>query len=413
MVEQCVVGLSKIKTLSKYVLAVALISLTGACQEPAELVHNPVNVLPMGSLQRSWFIDLHLQDDPAVRLDVRDKFVYVYTKGKRVIGYDRLAGTPQLNIHVSSPDLKLLPLVELKDYIVFPSATSLEVFGNDGFFDKSIPLGRPLRSPAAGEGTLIFFGSAGPHGGLVEAYDVAATYAPQKWEFLTTDGFDVTSGVVCYADTVFSASEGGEVDAVTSGREQIWDTDHGNFKAYSGVNADLKADEAGLYVASTDYNLYCVNRANGKLKWQYFSGVPLMASPVTTADTVYQFVPGKGLAALDKLTGPFNRIPRWIAPNATQFLAQDDKYAYLAQPHPDPSGRAAMAYSIVALDKQTGKLAFESDHKDFTLLASNRKDNMIYVGYTDGKIFAIKPVLKAGQIGELVMVTPAKNDKIN
>jgi outer membrane protein assembly factor BamB len=387
--------------------------LTGACQEPPELTHNPVNILPMGSLQRSWFIDLHLEKDPVVRLDVRDKYIYIYTKSKRVIAYDRVAGTSQMNMHVSSPDPVLMPLVELTDYIVFPNATSLEVFGKDGFFDRSIPLSRPLRSHAAGEGSLIFFGSAGPHGGLVEAYDVASPYALQRWEYLTTDTSDVTAGVAAYADTIFSGSETGEVDAVNSNRGQIWDTDHGNFKAYGAINADLKADEAGLYIACTDYNLYCVNRGTGKLKWQYFSGKPLTDSPITTVDTVYQYVPGKGLAALDKLTGAFNRTPRWMNETATQFLAQDDRYCYLAQPHPDPTHRADTVYSIIAVDKQTGKQVFESDHKDFTIVASNRKDNLIYAGYTDGKIFAIKPVVKAGEIGELVMVMPGKNDLVN
>jgi outer membrane protein assembly factor BamB len=413
VVQQCVGRLSQVKKLSKYAIAVALIGLTGACQKPPELRHNPVDILPMGSLQRSWFIDAHLDNDPIVRLDVRDKYIYLYTRGKRVIAYDRVAGTPQMNMHVSSPDVQLMPLVELKDFVVFPSATSLEVFGKDGLFQRSIPLSRPLRSHAAGEGTLIFFGSAGPHGGLVEAYDVASPYALQRWEFLTTDFSDVTAGVVAYADTVYSATEGGEVDAVNTERGQIWDTDHGNFKTYGAINADLKADEAGLYIASTDYTLYCVNRGTGKLKWQYFSGTPLMESPVTTVDTVYQYVPGKGLAAVDKLTGAFDRTPRWIHPTATQFLAQDDRYSYLADPHPDPANGAKSVYTIIAVDKQTGKKVFESDHKDFTLVGSNRKDNLIYAGYTNGKIFAIKPVVKAGEIGELVMSEINSNAPVN
>ncbi len=390
-----------------------LIGLSGACSEPMQFKHNPVSSLPMGSLQSSWFVDLQLKNDPIVRLDVRDKTVYAYTAGKRVIGFDRKAGTLQLSMTVKSPDVTLLPLVELKDHLVFPNATSLEVYDTKGIYERSIPLERPLRGNASGEGNLIFFGSAGPHGGLVEAYDISVPYAPQKWEYLTYDGADVTAGTAVYSGVVYSGSEAGEIDAVSVARAQIWDTDHHNFKVYGSIMADLRTDETGLFVASRDYNLYCINRATGKLKWQYFSGSPLGEAPVTTIDTVYQYVPGKGLAALDKILGPFNRTPRWIHPTATQFLSQDSKYAYLADPRPDPENSSHTVYAIIAVDKQTMKPAFESDHKDFTVFGTNHKDGTIYAGYDDGKIYAIKAVLKPGEIGELVMLTPENSAQAN
>ena len=106
------------------------------------------------------------------------------------------------------------------------------------------------RGNASGEGDMIFFGSAGPHGGLVEAYDVSAPYAPQKWEYLTHDATDVTAGTATFDGVTYSGSEGGEVDAVNFQRGQIWDTPYGNFLVYGPITADLVADESGLYVAS-------------------------------------------------------------------------------------------------------------------------------------------------------------------
>jgi len=88
------------------------------------------------------------------------------------------------------------------------------------------------------------------------------------------------------------------------------------------------------------------------LKWQYFSGSPLSEPPVTTVDSVYIMVPNHGLAALDKVVGPFNRTPRWIHPTATQFLAQDEKYAYLADPRPTADDKGQTGYAIIAVDKQ-------------------------------------------------------------
>jgi len=403
VVQQYTPSQSLPKILSRLSVALVLMGSIGGCAEPVPFKHNPVAVLPMGSLERSWFVDLDLKKDPIVRLDVRDKLVYVYTTNKRVVAFDRKSGTLQMSMEVKSPNRYLLPLVELKDRIVFPNATSLEIFDNKGFFEKSIPLEAPLRSDVAGENENVYFGSVGPRGGLVESYNVVRPYAPQEWEYLTRDGDAVTAGIVIYNGVIYSGSEGGEVDAVSVDRAQIWDTDHGAFLAHGPITADLKVDETGLYIASKDSNLYCVSRTTGRLKWQYFAGTPLTEAPVTTADMLYQYVPGQGLAAIDKVNGAFNRIPRWIHPTATQFLAEDDKYAYLADPRTNADDPDHPAYAIIAVDKQTMKTAFESDHKDFSILGTNRKDAIIYAAFADGKLFAIKPVLKAGHIGELVM----------
>jgi hypothetical protein len=400
VVQQRTPRQSWFQKLSNFSAAVLLAGMMTGCVEPQPFHRNPVAPLPLGSFERGWFVDLELHNDPIVKIDVRDKLVYVYTQSKEVIGFDRKAGTQQLLMHVKSPSSYLMPLVELKEHIVFPNATALEVYNTQGYFEKSISLDRPLRSNASGDNETVYFGSVGPHGGLVEAYNVAVPYAPQQWEYLTGDGASVTAGTAIYGNIIYSASENGEIDAVSPERAQLWDTPNGQFQT-GPVSADLRVDESGLYVASKDYKLSCIDRNKGKLKWQFFGGTPLYESPVTTVDSVYIMVEGKGLAAIDKLVGPFNRTARWYHPTATQFLAQDEKYAYLADPRPTADDKNACA--IIAVDKQTMKQAFESDHKNFSVFGTNRRDSTIYAGFPDGKFFAIKPVLKGGQIGELVM----------
>ena len=68
MVQQYTPRRSWVKKLSKYYIAIALIGLNGACAEPVQFRHNPVSVLPMGSLERSWFVDLDSAKDPVVRI---------------------------------------------------------------------------------------------------------------------------------------------------------------------------------------------------------------------------------------------------------------------------------------------------------------------------------------------------------
>jgi outer membrane protein assembly factor BamB len=373
-----------------------------------------IGVLPQGSFERGdWTVDLDLaKGDYITRVDVRDKLVYVYTSSKMVVAYDRKAGTRKFGMQVPSPVDTLLPLVELPDMIVFPNSTELEVFDKQGQFQRSVPLPSPLRSDAVGEKSSIYFGAAGARGGLVEAYDLSRPYAPQQWEYLTRDTKAVTAGPAVSDGIVYSGSDGGEVDAVaTENRAQVWDTDHGEFLAAGPITADLQIDDSGLYVASHDSKMYCINKTTGKLRWQYFAGEPLYDAPILTSDTVYQYVQGKGLAALDKNTGAYDRRPRWIHPTATQFLSQDEKFVYLLDPRSDSNNPdAPPANYIIAVDKQTGVKQFESRRSDFTVFGTNRKDSTIFAAFGDGRVMTIKPVLKAGVIGELVMV-PVSDDR--
>ncbi len=398
-------------------LAIAAAGIAG-CEHLAPVEAPYIGPLKQGSFQSGWSVDLNLaKGDSITRVDVRDQLVYIYSAKKRVTAYDRKSGKLKFGMDVPSPVDTLMPLVELPDMLVFPNSTELEVFTKDGFFKKSVPLPSPLRSNAAGEGTTVFFGAAGARGGLVEAYDLARPYAPQKWEYLTYDTQPVTAGPAVSTGIIYSGSEGGEVDAVSTNesRAQVWNTDHGSFLAAGAITADLQVDDSGLYIASHDSKMYCVNKTTGKLKWQYFASAPLYDSPVLTSDTVYQFVPGKGMAALDKNTGAYDRSPKWIYPTATQFLSQDEKYAYLLEPRTDADKpELGTANVIIAVDKQTGVKAFESKRTDFTVFGVNRKDGAIFAAFADGRVMTILPVLKAGTIGELVMapVGPDVSEKL-
>ena len=154
--------------------------------------------------------------------------------------------------------------------------------------------------------------------------------------------------------------------------------------------------EPGRTAASTDNKLYALNRNSGKIRWQYFGGAALRTAPAVTSDTVYQFVPGTGVVAIDKAAGEFIRKPRWVASDATQFLAADERNAYLR----------TRDNRIVAQDKKTGERKFSSVHHDFTVFATNlvKEDGIVYAGTKQGRVVAVRPVLKPGTVGEVVMV---------
>ena len=410
--------------------ALVAAALAGCGPEPTPFHENPVGVLPQNSLSRAWLVDLNGAGPgrQVVTLDVRSKMLYAYTADKHVTAIDRQTGVVKYAMDVASPEPRLQPLVELEGFVVFPNGGNLQVFDDKGEFLKTVTVPTPIRSGASAEsneatgtnhGTTLYFGASGiGNGGLVEAYDISRTAAYQKWEYITHAQGAIVAAPAVYGDIVYSGDDRGEVDAVSTQRLQVWATDGGYFLTSAAIVADLRADDSGLYVASTDSKLYCINRATGKLQWQYFAAAPLVAAPVLTPDTVYQMTPNRGLVALDK-TPPaavpphdaptakaYDRLPRWTYPMAEQFLAQDARFTYVSEARPNPADPKAPFHVIVALDKQTGRKAFESDRHDFTCFGINPRDGLIYVAFADGKVMALQPVLRAGQIGELVLALP-------
>ncbi len=412
-------------------LAAALAAGPSGCgTEPVAFHENPVGVLPQDSLSRDWLVDLNRTGAgrQVVTLDCRSKLLYAYTADKHVTAIDRRTGVVQYSMAVNSPESRLQPLVELEGFVVFPNATNLQVFDDKGQFIKTVVVPTPIRSTASAEssevagtnhGTTVYFGASGiRQGGLVEAYDIGRAAAFEKWEFITHDQGAIVAAPAVLGGIIYTGDDQGEVDAVSLARLPVWETEGGTFTTGGAIVADLRADESGLYVASSDSKLYCINRATGKLLWQYFAAAPLVAAPILTPDTVYQITPNRGLVALDKtaaavapahdapLSKSYDRRPRWTYPMAEQFLAQDAKYTYVAEARPNPADAKAPLHVIVALDKQTGRKAFESARQDFTCFGINPRDGLIYVAFAGGKLMAVQPVLRPGQIGELVLAVP-------
>jgi outer membrane protein assembly factor BamB len=257
---------------------------------------------------------------------------------------------------------------------------------------RTLDLDYSLRGPGIGSGKRIYVGNNADNGNRVAAIDVERDYANTRWQLMTFGA--VSAAPALHKGVLYIGSEDGRIYAVTETREPHWPLEGGVFLTYGSIRADIKADDFGVYVASTDSKLYCVDRSNAKVKWQYFAGAELRQSPIITPKTVYLAVPGKGVVAINKTEGKYNREPDWVVADGVQFLSEDNKYAYIRRND----------NVIVAIDRETGEAAFKSKRADFDLFASNDKsDGVIYAATTNGQVMAIQPVLKPGSVGELVL----------
>ena len=367
---------------------------TAAAPEPA------ITALPPQSFKRDWAANLELKGDSVARVIVREDSVFIYTKRNDAFALNRQTGTLRFQTHVSDTIVPLHDPVVLKERIVFPTDSTLEIYRRDGRFERSYTTSSSLRTNPSGSpaGTVVVFGVDAPGAGRVVAVDTApGQYKPigEKWQLMSNTGVQISSGPAIMNGVVYAAFDDGQVMAVNAdSRASIWQTSTGQtFRTFGAVNADLRVDDFGVYVPSTDSKLYCLDKTQGKQKWVYYAGAPLRASPEVTGTMVYLPVTGKGVVAIDKKDGAYERGAKWAVRDAVKLVAEDDKYAYFQRTD----------NAVVAVDKTNGEQRFTSKRTDLVQFATNTKDSTIYAATKDGQVLAITPVLKAGDTGELAL----------
>lgn len=299
--------------------------------------------------------------------------------------------------------------------IVFPTSHTLEVFTREGTPQRSIDLQFTITNQAVGNRNDVYVGLE-HGGGRLAQVDITQSLAPVQWEAMTFGTVDGAAAV--QNNVIYFGSEDGSVRACLEDRTPYWPLLSGSkFTTDGKIVSAVASDAANCYFASTDGKLYAVDLNTGKLRWRYFAGTALEYGPQATETTVYQYVPGAGLVALDKtkqvlvgdsqqtVEAPFHD-PRWTLPRAGKILCEDDKYVYVTLGNPDsPRG-------IAAVDVQTGQTAFRTTRKDLVFFDADPKTPLFYGATSRGLIVAMKVVTEPGSYGEIADATlagPAPN----
>jgi len=354
----------------------------------------------MQSFKRDWMADLELKGDAITRVFLREDVVVAYTKSNMAYVLNRAGGVVRFAAKITDSSVPPLEPVVLKERVIFPTDSSLEIYRRDGRFERSYTTQSSPRTNVVGQrdGSRVFFGVDTRNSGRVVAIEtLPGQYKPvnQKWELMDDHGAPIYSAPAVNAGIVYSAFGNGEVYAVNQdNRQAIWSTSTGQtFKTYGPVQADLRADDFGVYVPSTDSKFYCLDKTQGRKKWEYFAGSSLRSTPAISATMVYLPVTDRGVVAIDKINGPASREPKWIVRDAVKLVAEDEKYAYFH--------RADNV--VIAIEKASGEQKFTSKRTDFVAFATNTKDSTIYAATKSGQVMAIVPVLKPGNMGELAL----------
>jgi hypothetical protein len=343
-----------------------------------------LRVVPMRSFAVEWEAPLNLQSDRIRSLHVVDDKLFAVTEKNASYVLSSASGRIDAVHNVTKSRLNIHPPMMDADKIVYLTHESVEVFDKLGRRIDSYNLPQSARGGGILIGSMLYVGLDYPDAGRVSAIDLSKTYSRIIWQFMAL-GAGVSSTPGYYQGTLFAAGQNGLVYAVNESGLAVWSAP---FRANGGVVAPVKADDAGVYVSSTDRILYCLDRSSGRIKWRYFADQPLTESAILSGNTVYQIVPNVGLVAIERLQGNLNRTPKWMVRGVTRWLSEDAQNVYAL---------AADGF-MVALDKETGAPAFRSGSGAATVFATNTRDGTIFAATRDGRVLGIRPVLTPGTI---------------
>jgi len=363
-----------------------------------------------------WINLLPLEPGDSVNhLYLRKDTLFAITPRNAVFAIDLRTGSLKYLRYVNGGGREVGAPVILTDSIVFPGQSNLEVYTPSGDFVKSFPLDFTISSNPVGAANELFMG-IDVSGGELADVDTTLNFPPPTqfppppapspviWRLMTFG--EVRGRPAYYKGVVFVGSGDGALRAVNADRTPAWTLERDSYDTGGqilgdiGIDATGKDDDIGVYAASDSGRLVCVNRADGRLKWQYLAPYPLTTGPVVTATSVYQFVPNDGLAALSKSdlmdldpdgkrkVQTVNRTPRWVCHEAVQLVSEDGDLTYVATADGE----------LLALDSQTGQIRFRSGIT-FSIYATNVTDSTIYAVTADGTAYALKPALAPGSPG--------------
>ncbi len=378
------------------ILTLMAAALMVGCRSQEHVIAEP-EIVPPGSFVRDWTADTGFNPKDIKAFHFVSDMLFVYGPDNQVAAFDTAGGLKFRMTVGEEGDIVGTPIVQA-DRVLFPTSATIEIVSREGIRRKTIHLPQPLRSPPVAVENTVYAGVDSQQGGRIAAIALDRPYgSPFLWTRIA--GGVVRTKPAIFENVLYFANENGHVVSLTNDPTLLWPRNEGMpdsiFRTDGRIIAAIRVDEGGVYVPSTDSKLYCLDAVTGKIRWEYFAGVPLKQSAVPTSDTLYIYIDGKGLTALAKR--PANRYPSplWSNPDALKVLADDAKYVYVL----------TSSNTIAALDKKTGVQQFATERNDFVATAAhiNPKDNTLFAITSDKKLVSIRPVTRAGVVGSLVM----------
>lgn len=192
----------------------------------------------------------------------------------------------------------------------------------------------------------------------------------KMWRFQSPA--EIVSPPVASRGTVTFASEVGILYGMTANEMQL----RYQLETSGRIRTSLGYSQDYIFVADSNWRLYCVEQATGRVVWVFSSGSPIRQKPKVVGSHVYVVPHREGLAAVSLESGRAT----WQQAAATQVVAVTEKHVYAS----DINDR------LLILDRSNGRVQATLNVSQLPLRVSNERTDRIYLASPTGLVIGLR-----------------------
>ncbi|MHC4572682.1 MAG: outer membrane protein assembly factor BamB family protein [Planctomycetota bacterium] len=344
---------------------------TCLCQEGASVWLVSPRLLEHAKLRIVWAQKLPMQKNESLeRLSMLGNRIYALSNQNYMVSLNRENGSFVFGRFLAPAGFGVLGLDLYEDTLISVVGSRLvEINPESGMEIRGQNLGFGASCSAARNSSYFYIAGADRRLRTFRAEDKVKLFE------VTADNESLITSVIADDESVVFATDAGNVISIRPDeRKRLW-----QFDAAGSIVGPIVRDGNSILVASKDTYVYKLDMARGTPAiWKYQAGAILDRAPVVTRDVVYQYVPNKGLTAIDNESGRF----MWQVDHGLDLLAEKEGRAYVFR---EPG-------ELVVMDNKKKKRLYSVNFAGVTKYAGNVADSKIYVADKTGRMVCLRPV---------------------
>lgn len=338
-------------------------------------------------LERYWWnqATLNPSRDKLVYLVADEQLLYAQASSAVLTTFDAESGKRLWSRQIGRIDQPGYPVFSNRELVLAAYGTrlfALNKFNGDILWSIKMP-GQPATTPAVDEkhvyiGTLDGSVYAFSLAKIRELFELARlpqwSYQTVAWRYKTAR--EVTTPPVPDGNYVYFSSRGGSLYSVTTEKREL----QFQLETDAPISAPMADSDSALYMASEDFNFYCINKLDGQVRWDFTAGLPIRQRPWLITDRILLAPFTGGLHCLKAASGE----PVWWRPEVNEFLGATRNLMFGS----DDLG------NVLVLSRETGVPVGSLPLRNFSVRFQNDRTDRLYLATSTGTVIAIRDRLQ-------------------
>lgn len=327
-------------------------------------------LLKAGGLEIVWQNKLPIKKGESLeKLFILGQRIYGLSDQNYIVSLNRANGSIVFSTSFAEAGFPVMGLMLYQDQLLSVIGNRLVEFDLDsGVQQSATRLDLGIICPAPRNSLYFYIGGSDRRMHVLRAADKV-----QLFEVAAENESMITSIVADDSFVIFGTDTGTCICITPQVPRRLW-----QFDAADGIVGPMVRNANSLFFASRDTNIYKLDIVTGQLLWRYQTGALLESSPRITAERVYQYVRGSGLAAIDTESGRL----LWQLAEGAELLAEAGGKSYVIT----KTGK------LVVMDNNTAKRLYSVNFANVSRYVANVTDSRIYIADQAGRLACLKPI---------------------